>query len=496
MLLVAPIILPFLTASFCWLLRKRPAMRRVLSLAGALGLFAVALTVFLRVLESGPFAEAMGGWPAPFGIVLGVDLFSATLLLLTGLVTVAIVTFGFSELPERAEEVGHHAMMHMMAAGVSGAFVTADIFNLYVWFEVLLIGSFGLMVAGEGRKRLDGAIRYAALNLLATLAFLAGVGLLYAATGTLNMADLRSALPERASEAQQLVIAAFLLFAFGAKAAMFPVFAWLPASYHTPNFTVSAAFSALLTKVGVYAAIRTFTVIFPADTPFVSDILLWGGVATLLCGVFGALTQDTLRRVLGFQVVASIGFIMTAYGLDSEAGLVASIFYLWQDMLVKAALFMAAWLVAWRLGAEDFKHGGGMWRVAPWLSALFLLPALALAGIPPLPGFWAKLLIVAAALDDAQWIIAGLALLGGALTLYSMGRLWAEMIWEARSEAAPALVERVAAPKAALWTVIALCAMLVAIGLTPGVTLALAEQAAAGLLDPSAYVAAVMGAGR
>ncbi|MBA3325138.1 MAG: Na+/H+ antiporter subunit D, partial [Rhodobacteraceae bacterium] len=262
MLLFWPLVIPFATAVLALLAWRSVALQRAVSLLGALLLLGVALAILARVVAGGPFAEQAGGWPAPYGITLVADLLSAVMVALAGLVAVAVVIFGMADVTRAEEHYGHHPLMHAMLAGVCGAFLTGDLFNMYVWFEVMLISSFGLLVIGGGRAQLDGAVKYVGLNLIATVAFLSGVGLLYGATGALNMADLHFALQGRATETPIIASAAFLIFAFGSKAALFPVFFWLPASYHTPSFATSAIFAALLTKVGVYALFRVFTLVY------------------------------------------------------------------------------------------------------------------------------------------------------------------------------------------------------------------------------------------
>jgi multicomponent Na+:H+ antiporter subunit D len=494
MLLALPIALPFLVAILCFALRDQPAQQRVASLCGALGLLGVAGFIAEKALTEGAFAQQMSGWPAPYGITLAVDAFGALMLVTASLAGLAAVAFGFAEVEPEAERLGHHTFVHMLLAGVSGAFVTGDLFNLYVWFEVLLISSFGLLVVQGGRLQLDGAARYVGLNLLATVAFLTGVGLLYGATGALNMADLRRAVAPLSGDPKLTVTAALLLFAFGAKAAMFPVFFWLPASYHTPSFTVSALFAALLTKVGVYAMFRVFTLIYGLDTPWLSELLIVGGAATVAVGALGALGQDQLRRVFAYQVIASIGVVTMALGVGTEAAIAGAIFYMLQDMLAKVALFSGGWLGARAAGGEDLPETGGGWAAAPVVSLLFLLPALSMAGVPPFSGFWGKVLIVDAALTDGSGWVAAVALGGGLLTLVAMGRVWAEMFWKALPPETPvAAVAREAAPAAALIVSGGLVAAILLAGLAPAPFVALAEAAAAGLLDPSAYVAAVMG---
>ncbi|TVQ56080.1 MAG: Na+/H+ antiporter subunit D [Rhodobacteraceae bacterium] len=494
MLLALPIAVPFLTGVVCLALRASPPFQRLASLIGAAASVIVASRIAEAVLAEGPFAEQMGGWPAPFGITLAADMLSAGLLLVTSICGVAVVLFGFSEVEETSELRGHHTLLHVMLGGVSGAFVTGDLFNLYVWFEVLLIASFGLLVVRGGRRQFDGAIRYVALNLTATIGFLTGVGLLYGATGALNMADLHRAVAEIDDPRKLYATGALLLFAFGAKAALFPVFFWLPASYHTPSFTVSAIFAALLTKVGVYAIFRTFTLIYPPDTPYLAEVLMAAGALTMVVGVFGALAEREVRRVLSFSVIASIGFMIVALSIGTEAAIAAGVFYLLQDMFLKVALFAVAWLAVRRGGSEDFRLSGGLWPVAPMLGALFLLPGLALAGVPPFSGFWAKVLLVDAALAAEAWWLAALALGVGLLTLYAMARMFSELFWKPRPAAAPALAtERPPVPIPALAATLAMVGIVTYIGVQPAPFIAFAQIAGAQLADPSAYIAAVLG---
>jgi multicomponent Na+:H+ antiporter subunit D len=493
MLLPGPIVLGFLAAIALFALRGTPMLQRAVSLTAALAQIALSFAIVSAVADQGVIVAQMSAWPAPFGITLAADALSAAMLLVTAIAGFFVILFGFSEISGRPEQLGYHSFVHMLLGGVSGAFVTGDIFNLYVWFEVLLIASFGLLVVQGGRRQLDGAMRYVALNLVATIAFLTGVGLLYGATGALNMADLHRA-AGRMSEAQTLVTAALLLFAFGAKAAMFPAFFWLPASYHTPFFAISALFSALLTKVGVYSMLRVFTLIYGLDTPYLSEVLVWGGALTMIVGVLGALAQRELRLVLAWQVIASIGFMVAGIGVGTAGALTGSIFYMLQDMLVKVALFTTAWLVARRSGTESLVHAGGLWMRAPWLGALFLMPALALAGIPPFSGFWAKVLLIDATLKAEFWWLAGVALVVGLLTLYSMAKVFSATFWQPRAEDAPAIPDDPGPrPIAATVSVLGLVALIAGVGIWPASFIDFTILAGHQLAAPDAYIEAVLG---
>ena len=429
MLLFLPLVIPFSTAVLCTIAWRSTAMQRGLSLAGAVALLAVAVKILADVATNGPFAMQAGGWAAPFGITMVADWLSATMVLLVGIVAVAALVFGLADLTPEEERLGHHPLTHGLLAGICGAFLTGDIFNMYVWFEVMLISSFGLLVLGSDRDQLDGAMKYVGLNLIATVAFISGVGLLYGATGALNMADLHTRLAGRTMEAPIIASAAFLIFAFSSKAALFPVFFWLPASYHTPSFPTSALFSALLTKVGVYALIRVFTLVYDVQGTPIQTVLLWGAVLTMIFGACGTLAMTNVRRVLGFSIISSIGYMILGLAVATPLAIVGALFYLFQDVIVKANLFLGAGAACRLTGSEEFKGSGGIWRQQPWFGVLFLIPALSLAGVPPFAGFWAKLLLVRATLDVGRWGLTFAVLAVGLLTLFAMARIWAEVFW-------------------------------------------------------------------
>lgn len=491
MLLVWPIVIPFLTAVLCVLFRGSTATQRGISLAGILGLVAAGFAILAEVLVGGPVAAQMGGWPAPFGITLVADLLSAGLVAVTGLIGLAVLIFGLGDLTETEERFGQHPLTHSLLAGICGAFLTGDLFNMYVWFEVMLIASFGLMVVGGRRAQLDGAVKYVGLNLIATLAFLTGVGLLYGASGALNMADLHLELSGRQGETAVLGAAALLLFAFGAKAAVFPVFFWLPAAYPTPGFATSALFAALLTKVGVYSMFRVFTLVFDIDEPAIGFVLLAVALVTMVVGVAGALVQTRIRRVLSFTVVSSIGYMILGLSLHTPLAVAAGVFYLFQDIVAKAGLFLYAGLIRRMTGSEELAATGGLWAARPWLSAVFLIPAFSLGGIPPLSGFWGKLMIVQATLSQGRWLATFLALAVGLLMLWAMSRIWLASFWSSHPTGDAGLDRPL--PAAMLVPVLALAGTTVLIGVWAGPFIGFAQAISAQILDPAAYIDAVLG---
>ncbi|MEO0709610.1 MAG: Na+/H+ antiporter subunit D [Pseudomonadota bacterium] len=493
-LLATPLVLPFLTAVVAFLSRTKPA-GRWFSVAGNVLFLAAAIALLMAVLQDGVIAGQMGGWSAPFGITLVADRLSAVMVVITAITALAVSIYALSDINERKEYLGYHALFNILIGGVTGAFITGDLFNLYVWFEVMLISSFGLLVLGGSKAQIDGGVKYVTLNLISTILFLSGIGLLYGMTGTLNMADLALTVPQLENQGLVTVIAMMFMVAFGVKAAVFPLFFWLPASYHTPAFSVSAVFAGLLTKVGVYALIRMFTLVFDGDLGFTHQIRLWVAAATMLTGVLGAAAQNDIRKILSFHIVSQIGYMIMGLALFTPLALAGAVFYLVHHIVVKANLFLIAGVADRITGSTDLGRIGGLYKSAPLLAVLFLIPAFSLAGFPPLSGFWAKYVLVAAALETQGWIIAGVALLVGLLTIYSMTKIWAEAFWKAHpSNIQPRLAS--IAPdhrRHLLIPVASLAALTLVIGFFPQPFVTFAEDAAEGLLDPSPYIAAVLG---
>jgi multicomponent Na+:H+ antiporter subunit D len=463
---------------------------------GAALLLAVATALLQRVLSQGIQVMRAGSWPAPFGITLVADLLAAIMVLLTGITGLAVAVYSLGSVGERRESYGFHVLYHVLLMGVCGAFLTGDLFNLYVSFEVMLMASFVLLALGGERAQLEGGVKYVTLNLISSAVFLAAVGVLYGIAGTLNMADLARAASLGLAPDLVSVLAVLFLVAFGIKAALFPFFFWLPASYHTPPTAISAVFAGLLTKVGVYALLRAFTLIFIGDTAFTHGLILVAAALTMVTGVLGAAAQMEFRRVLSFHIVSQIGYMVLGLGLLTPLGLAGSVFYLIHHIVVKANLFLVGGIVRHLGGSYALKDLGGLYRSHPGLALLFLVPALSLAGIPPLSGFWGKLVLVKAGLEAEAWGITTVALAVSLLTLYSMTKLWNEAFWKPRpAGAADSPTGPASVPAVLLGPVVALAAVTVAVGLGAGPVFDVAARAADQLADPSQYIAAVLGPG-
>jgi len=512
-LLALPILVPLLTGVAALLLRHHRVSQRIVTVVGTAMLLACGIALFRATLESGVIAVQMGAWPAPAGITLVADIFSATMILMTGVMGLGVAIYGLGDIKPDAERSGYHPLVQILLMGVCGSFLTGDLFNLYVWYEVMLLASFVLLTIGGGRPAIEGAIKYVTLNLIASALLLAGAGLLYGTAGTLNMADL-AAMGDTLGEASTLTaISMLFLVSFAIKAGSFPLFFWLPASYHTPPVAVTAIFSALLTKVGVYSLVRTFTLVFVHDAGLTHTIILVAGALTMITGVLGAAAQWDFRRILSFHIISQIGYLLVGLGLAGPAiamlhqgetvsdearsaallGLGGVLFFTVHVMLAKTALFLVCGIAEHRRGSASLSALGGLVS-RPVLAITFLIAALSLAGIPPLSGFWAKLIIVRAGLEGREWMAVAAALGVGLLTLFSMVKIWAEAFWR---PAAEGVVDRpIPIFQSALLHAppIALGVLIVLLGLAPAPLVAVAERAAAQLIDPREYIDAVAGA--
>lgn len=500
LLLILPILIPMLTATLVLFFRHARGTQRVVSMIGALALLGASAALVFDVSQNGVQAVQMGNWPAPYGITLVADLLSAVMVLLAGIIAAAVALYSLVSIDEKREKFGYHSLYHFLLMGVCGAFLTGDLFNLYVWFEVMLMSSFVLMALGGERGQMEGAIKYVTLNLLSSALFLSALGLLYALAGTLNMADLAQKFSETpASQPQGLVTTLAMLFmvAFGIKAAVFPLFFWLPASYHTPPVAVSALFAGLLTKVGVYALIRVFTLIFLQDVGYTHTLILIVAGLTMVSGVLGAVTQNEFRRVLSFHIISQIGYMVMGLGLFTPLALAGSVFYIAHHIIVKTNLFLVSGVVERLGGSPELKKLGGLYQAQPGLALLFLVPAMSLAGLPPLSGFFAKLSLVRAGLEAGQYIMVGVALGVGLLTLFSMLKLWGEAFWKPAPQTAAGRDPR-SAINLRDWLVPIgfLAALTILIGLGAGPAFNFALRAGEQLMDPSIYIQAVMGGAR
>ena len=494
LLLLLPLLIPASTAVVTLLLRRSLSAQRTVALIGSLAHLIASIFLLVAVNKNGILATSFGNWEIPIGITFVVDHLSAIMLVITGIINVAAVVYSLAEIDDGRLRFGFHSFYQIMMMGVSGSFLTGDIFNLFVWFEVMLIASFALMVLGNEREQLVGSLKYVGLNLVSSIFLLVGIAMLFGLTGTLNMAEMASILPTLDRTGLITTISMFFVVAFGIKAAIFPLFFWLPDSYHTPPVTVSAVFAGLLTKVGVYAFIRVFTLLFIGDVGYTHKILLWIAGLTMITGVLGAAVQMDFRRVLSFHIISQIGYMILGLVLFSPLAILGSVFYIVHHIIVKTNLFFVSGVARHYGGTMGLEGLGGLYKHRPFLSLLFLIPAFSLAGFPPLSGFWAKVILVRAGLEAGEFLIIAVALVVGLLTLYSMSKIWMYAFLENQPEDAPVLVEsQPRAPLALLAPIIGLALITLAISFFAFPFYDIAATAAAELMDPSIYISSVLG---
>lgn len=441
-LLSLPVLLPLLGAGLALALNRRPRAQRVVSTCATVAVTAVAAILVWLTDQLGTIVLWVGDW-RQLGIALVADRLSALMLLVSSVVTLAVLLFSMGAAEdERRRETPvsiFHPTLLVLSAGVSNAFLAGDLFNLFVGFEMLLFASYVLLTLGGTGERVRAGSTYVVVSLLSSVLFLVAIASVYAATGTVNLAALSLRLGQL-PDGVQLMLQLLLLTVFAIKAAVFPMSAWLPDSYPTAPAPVTAVFAGLLTKVGVYASIRTQTVLF--GDSHLSALLMWAALATMIIGILGAIAQSEIKRMLSFTLVSHIGYMIFGVGLASISGYAGAIFYTAHHITIQTTLFLVTGMVETRGGSTSLNKLGGLAAASPVLGILFFIPAMNLAGIPPLSGFVGKVGLLHAGAQQgsalAYALIAG-GVLTSLLTLYAMAKVWNRAFWRPISEEADEL---------------------------------------------------------
>ncbi len=493
-LLTLPVLLPLLAAGACIVAGRSKTAQRVISLVALTVVTALSIVLAVVVDRDGTVAVQAGGWPAPIGITLVADRLSAMMLAVASVMLLAVLVYAIGQPGAERNHVGFQSVYLILASGVALSFLTGDLFNLFVGFEMMLTASYVLITLGARRDQVRSGMTYVVISLLASALLLAAIALVYSATGTVNLADLSVRLGD-VSPTLRTAFAVLLLMIFGIKAGLFPLFFWLPDSYPTAPSAVTAVFAGLLTKVGVYAIMRTQTLLFGIDQR-PQALILWIAGATMLVGVLGAIAQADVKRILSFHIVSQIGYMVMGLGLFTIAGLAGAIFYILHHIVVKTTLFLTGGLIEHAGGTGRLSRLGEMARRAPVLAVLFLVPALSLAGIPPLSGFVAKFALVGAGTETSHYWLVSVSIVVSLLTLFSMMKIWSGVFWspaEGAPDGTPHVVGRLGGPWLMVAPTAVLAGLTLCIALAAGPLYAFSERAAADLLDPAAYVGAVLG---
>jgi multicomponent Na+:H+ antiporter subunit D len=484
-----PIVLPLVGAALSILVGRSRIAQRVVGVTTLASVLVLSVVLLVEVDRNGTVVAAAGGWPAPLGITLVADRFAAVLLVVAEVVLLAVLVYAIGEPGAERNHVGFQSAYLVLSAGVAASFLTGDLFNLFVAFEMMLTASYVLMTLGGRRDQVRSGMTYVVISLVASTLFVTALALLYSATGTVNLADLAERMAKLPAGVRT-AFAVLLLVVFGIKAAVFPLFFWLPDSYPTAPSPITAIFAGLLTKVGVYAIVRTELLLFTRDTRPATLLLVVAG-ATMVVGVLGAIAQDDIRRILSFSIVSQIGYMVMGLAFFTAAGVAALVYSMIHHIVVKTTLFLTAGLIDNSAGSSRLSRIGGMVRTDPFLAAMFLVAALSLAGVPPLSGFVSKFALVDAGIGDHQYAIVAVSLAVSVLTLFAMVRIWMGAFWsppEVPPTRHPSATNRSGGPALMVLPTAALLAVSLAVAAAAGPIYAFSQRTAHDLLDRRSYI--------
>jgi len=487
-LLALPILIPLGTAILLLLLRFQSMARRVVMAIATLWIVSVDLSLLSKISDDGIQSYKVGGWSAPFGIVLVGDLLSGIMLVLACVIAVCALFYSFGYLKTDDQQALFHPLFFFLWSGTNGTFLTGDIFNLFVMFEIMLMSIYSLLTMLGDKKQIEGGIKLISMGLLSSAMFLAAVGGIYAFAGTLNMADLAVKIKPHVHHPLVSAVAMLFIGVFGLKAALMPFHFWLPDVHSSAPTPISSMLSGILIKVGVYAIIRVFCLIFADLQGYFQIFILSLACVTMVVGAMGALAQTDLKRMLAYSSVSQIGYIFMGVGFFTVAGMGAALFYIISHGIIKAALFLAAGVLKKMRGTTEMSAHGNMMKISPIFALFFLIVVFALGGIPPSSGFFMKFQLIKAGLDGAFYVPVAVALFVSLFTLFYMVQSWQKVCLFEQSEA-PAH-----APSAHLIAPVGFLAILcLALGFGAAPVIDLANAASAQLFSPELYIHAVLG---
>ncbi|MEX5308724.1 Na+/H+ antiporter subunit D [Kocuria sp. CPCC 205297] len=422
------VLIPFLGAALNFIIVHRNRLQRGVTVGAMVLTLILNAFMLANVWNQGPQVVHLGDWAAPYGIVMVVDQLSALMLVVSVVVSLAVLIYAVSEGVASGDDEGPISIFYptflLLVAGVSHAFLAGDLFNLYVGFEILLTASYVLLTMGGTAQRIRAGVTYVVVSVISSILFLISLGMIYGATATVNMADLSVKLADL-PQGTQMQLHLMLLIAFGVKAAIFPLSFWLPDSYPTASAPVTAVFAGLLTKVGVYSIIRTETLLFPGTQ--IKDLLMWVALLTMIVGILGALAQIDIKRMLSFTLISHIGYMIFGIALGTQAALAAVVYYIAHHIVIQTSLFLVAGLIERRGGSTNVDRLAGMLKISPLLGVLYMIPALNLGGIPPFSGFLGKVALLEAGVEAGTWLsylLVGVSVFVSLLTLMALIRVW------------------------------------------------------------------------
>jgi multicomponent Na+:H+ antiporter subunit D len=427
--IILPILFPLFTAILLIFFAKNIQIQRLISILSTFITVALSFMLVQTVKRDGVQILNLSNWDAPFGITLVSDMLSSLLVLTTSIIVFACVLYSFRSIGEEREHYYYYSIVQFLMVGIIGAFSTGDIFNLFVFFEVMLMSSYVLLVLGGTKIQLRESIKYILVNVISSALFVITVAYLYSVVGSLNMAHISVRIAEVDQPGIVTVIAVLFLIVFGLKGAIFPLFFWLPGSYNAAPAPVMALFGALLTKVGVYSIIRTYTLFFYHDLGYTHQLLAILAIVTIILGLIGALAYWDVKKIIIYNIIVAVGVILFGVSTMNEVALTGSIFYLIHDMLIKAALFLLVGIIITITGTGNLRMFRGLIKDYPGLGWTFFIATLALAGVPPLSGFVGKLLILQGGFAEGSYVGTGIVLFSSLLVLYSVMKIFINGFW-------------------------------------------------------------------
>ncbi|MFD2830131.1 Na+/H+ antiporter subunit D [Corticicoccus populi] len=465
--------------------RKKIFAQRIIAALTSVLMVLTGLILVYMVYHNGVLATSIGNWEAPYGINVVIDMISALLILTTSLVTLAVVIYSFQTIGKDRERYYYYPMVMFMISGVIGAFSTGDIFNMFVFFEVFLLASYVLITLGGTKIQVQEGFKYLLINVIASNFFVLAVAYLYSVVGSLNFADIHNKLSGYEGNLAVIsIISVVFLLVFAAKAGLFPFYFWLPGSYYAPPMPILTLFGALLTKVGIYAIARTYSLFFIDNIAFTHQMLMMLAAATVIMGSIGAIAYTDMKKVLIYNIIIAVGVIVLGLSMMDQTGSIGALYYLVHDMIIKAALFMLIGFIIYRTGHTRAENTGGLIKVHPWTGWMFLIATLALAGVPPLSGFYGKFYIVQSLILNGHIISAIIVLVSSLAVLYSVIRIFIMVFWGEEmdfTKLKPIKYDKI------LFASFAMVILAVVFGLCADTLYPLFEMAAQSLYDPSTY---------
>ncbi|WP_342580724.1 Na+/H+ antiporter subunit D [Ureibacillus sp. FSL W7-1570] len=487
-IIVLPLVIPIFTAVILIFLRKHVVVQRIIAFLTMLAVSIISFFLLVLVQREGIIRIDFGGWKPPFGILFVADAFSVLMVLTASIVTLICLLYAFSTVGERHEYMFFYSFVLLLVAGVNGSFLTGDIFNLFVCFEVMLMASYALVALGGEKVQLRESLKYVLINVVGSSVFLIALAYLYGTVKTLNMAHIAERVAEAGQDPMLTTVSLVLFIVFSLKAGLV-LFFWLPGSYVVPPAAVQALFAALLTKVGVYALIRTFTLMFPHRPEVTHTIIGVFAGLTIILGCLGALSSRNVLRIAAYNIVIAVGFILIGLASGTENALAGSVFYLIHDMIAKALLFLLVGLMVFLTGEKFIDNMSGLIRNYPLFGWIYFLTMLALVGIPPLSGFVGKILIGKGAIEAGSYVLLFLGFASSLVVLFSLLKIFLSSFF---GETIITNEDKKPLPIASMVSLVAFALCIVGMGLGAEQLMAYVKDAAKILVNPSIYIDAIL----